>query len=182
MTEFQNHLIQFFQEGKNKFFKRETENILSGVSERNLCGRLSTYFELLLPKYGLEDYYSDPEYNRKQNGEIKTILDDNMEVVTINCDLIVHSRGHVLPNDNLLALEMKKSNRPDREKESDKKRLRALTKSSYDGVWSYDGLTHPKHVCGYQIGIYIELDNDTRNCLIEGYAKGVKQFEMIEEY
>ena len=90
MTSQQNHLLNFFNEGKTKFFQKEKSNILSGVSERNLCGRLSIYLEMLLEKYGLENYYSDPEYNRKQNERVKTILDENMEVVTINCDLFAN--------------------------------------------------------------------------------------------
>ena len=126
MNEIQNKLYAFFNEGKVKFFEREVDNILAGTSERNLCGRLSIYLERLLKKYGLTEYYSDPEYNRKQNGKVKTILDDDMEIVTINCDLIIHSRGKEMGNDNLLAIEMKKYTRPNNEKISDKNRLRTM--------------------------------------------------------
>src|SRR5699024_5877495 len=66
--------------------------------------------------------------------------------------------------DNLIALEMKKSYRPMKEKENDKARLVALTKDSYDGVWSFDGKTLPEHVCGYDLGIYYEIDS--KNCLV----------------
>ncbi|PKV52227.1 hypothetical protein ATE84_4334 [Aquimarina sp. MAR_2010_214] len=180
MTDYQEFLLIFFNEAKAKFFQKEKRNILSGVSERNLCGRLSIYLETLLEKYELENYYSDPEYNRKQNERVKTILDENMEVVTINCDLIVHSRGERMDSDNLIAIEMKKSNRPEAEKISDKLRLRALTKASYDGIWSYDGKAHPEHVCGYQLGIYIEINNDDMNYLIEGFISGEKVFDTIE--
>lgn len=51
-----------------------------------------------------------------------------------------------------------------KEKENDKARLVALTKDSYDGVWSFDGKTLPEHVCGYDLGIYYEIDSN--NCLI----------------
>ena len=105
-----------------------------------------------------------------------------MEVVTINCDLILHSRGEKMGNDNLIAIEMKKSTRPEEEKLSDKLRLRALTKSSYDDIWSYDGKAHPEHVCGYQLGIYIEIDIDKRNYLVEGYIGGKKKLETREAF
>ncbi len=59
--------------------------------------------------------------------------------MTIICDLIVHSRGEIVEKDNLIALEMKKAYRSMQEKENDKTRLVALTKDSYDGVWSFDG-------------------------------------------
>ena len=69
---------------------------------------------------------------------------------------------------------MKKSYRPVKEKENDKARLVALTKDSYDEVWSFDGKTLPEHVCGYDLGIYYEIDS--KNCLvyIEYYVKGKK--------
>lgn len=156
----------------DRFLTSELESILAGVSERNLCGRLAIHMSRLLPEFGLENYFVDPEYNRKQDGRIKTILDENMEIVTINCDLILHSRGGVVENDNLIAIEMKKSNRPQGEKNNDRKRLRALTKSSFDDVWSEDGQVHPEHVCNYQLGFYIELDILTRNFQFEQYEQG----------
>lgn len=162
--------------------QNEARNILSDVSERNLCGRLAYYLEDLLRKYDLKGYYADPEYNRKQEGQVKTMLDDNLTVVSISCDVVVHSRGENIEQDNLIAIEMKKCNRPQNEKESDKNRLRALTKDSYDGVWSYDGKTHPDHVCGYALGFYIEIDKDDRECHIEMYSKGNKTNQWVENF
>ena len=182
MNEIQNNLYAFFNEGKVKFFEREVDNILDGTSERNLCGRLAIYLEFLLEKHGLTEYFADPEYNRKQNGKVKTMLGENMEVVTINCDLIIHSRGNEMEMDNLLAIEMKKSTRSEDDKVSDKNRLRTLTKSSYDDVWSYDGNTHPEHVCSYQLGIYFELDIENRNYIIEGFVRGKREFQTQEEF
>jgi len=182
MTKNQKKLVDFFEEGKAMFFRKERVNILSGVSERNLCGRLALYLELLLPKYNLEEYFCDTEYNRKQNGKIKTILDENHQIITINCDLIIHSRGLFLGKDNMVAIEMKKSNRPDLEKLSDRNRLRALTKSSFDDVWSYDGKTHPEHVCGYKLGIFFEIDIEKHIHIIEGFMKGEKRFRNVGNF
>jgi hypothetical protein len=145
---------------------------LSGVSERNLCGGLAIVFSQKLLPHGFGKYHADLEYNRKQNGEIKTILDDKHTVVTINCDLIVHSRGESISHDNLIAIEMKKSNRSAAEKDSDRFRLRALTKGSYDGVWSNNGRAHPEHVCGYKVGLYLEVNRRARRCLLEYYHRG----------
>lgn len=182
MTSHQSFLLKFFDEGKTKFFLKEKRNIISGVSEINLCGRLSINLELLLEKYNLIGYYTDTEYNRKQNERVKTILDENMAVVTINCDLIVHSRGEKMGNDNLIAIEMKKSTRPEEEKLSDKMRLRALTKSSYDNIWSFDGKAHPEHVCGYELGIYLEIDIEKRDYFVEGFIGGEKTFETSKNF
>ena len=152
---------------------KNTAFILSNVAERSLCSTLAQclYLEIRHSKYS--GYYVDVEYNRN-NGRIKTIYNDDLKVVTIICDLIVHSRGEIVEKDNLIALEMKKSYRPMKEKENDKARLVALTKDSYDGVWSFDGKTLPEHVWGYDLGIYYEIDS--KNCLIdiEYYVKGKK--------
>lgn len=175
-------LLELFKEALSSFFKNEKENILSDVSERSLCSRLAHYLEILLSKYELQDYYADSEYNRKQEGQVKTILNDKETVVTISCDVIVHSRGENIEQDNLIAIEMKKSNRPQSEKDSDRNRLRALTKDSYDGVWSYDGKTHPEHVCGYILGFYMEIEQASRKCFFETYIKGEKRNEWVEHF
>jgi hypothetical protein len=173
MTTTQQKLLDLFNESLGDFFLRECDNIISGISERNLCGRLAVYIDRLLPKHLLEDYYvADSEYNRMQNGQIKMIVNEQMEEIAISCDLIVHSRGENIKNDNLIAVEMKKSTRPNREKEKDKIRLRALTRKSFDGIWSNDGKTYPEYVCGYEIGFYIEIDIENRSCEIETYSDG----------
>ena len=165
------------------FVSSDLDNILANVSERNLCSRLGFHMNHLLHKYGLTYYFIDSEYNRKQNDLIKTILDDNLEVVTINCDLILHSRGRSVQHDNLITIEMKKSNRPRKEKEKDRKRLRALTKDGFgDDIWSGDGKTHPEHVCNYQLGFYIELDISSRTFLFEQYERGRKQKEWKRQF
>jgi hypothetical protein len=173
-------LANIFRDSSDIFLVAEVKNILNGVAERNLCGRLAIYLTDKLRENGITGYYADPEYNRKQNGQVKTILDNEMNVVSIQCDLIVHSRGKNINQDNLIAIEMKKSNRPDSEKESDRKRLRALTKDSYDDIWSADGIALPEHVCGYIIGIYMELNRLARTCLFETYRKGNKVGERTQ--
>ena len=173
----QHRLTNLFNESLDIFFSRETQNIRSGVSERNWCGRLAIYMTTKLGEYGLSNYYADTEYNRKQDVLVKTILDDKEEVVKIQCDLIIHSRGEIMGADNLIAIEMKKSTRPRAEKEADRKRLMAMTKDSYDGIWSYDGKTHPEHVCGYKLGVYMIVNIARRTCKLEYYEHGRKVHE-----
>lgn len=172
-------LFSIFKSTYQRFFAEETQNILNGVSERNLCARLGYLLQNELADSPYCDYFVDPEYNRKQNGELKTILEDGIEVVTINCDLIAHTRGELIEHDNLIALEMKKSTATLDEKEKDRKRLKALTKDTYDDVWSLDGLNHPEHVCGYKLGVYMELNLNRRRCLFEYYNKGKRA--LVEE-
>jgi hypothetical protein len=154
------------------FFRAEINSILADVSERNLCGRLAMHFENQMKTAGLVGYYADPEYNRKQHGQVKTILDGNMKVVSITCDLIIHSRGEIILKDNLIAIEMAKPNKSLKDTQDDKDRLMALTKASYDDVWSNDGTTHPEHVCGYMKGLFLLVDRQARQAYMESYAHG----------
>lgn len=165
-------LLEIFRISNQTFLQREIDNIQNGVAERNLCGRLAIYLNESIKNSDFDDYYVDPEYNRNYDGRIKTILDDGLNEIVINCDIIIHSRGQIMEQDNLIAFEMKKANRPQTEKDSDRNRLRALTKDSYDNVWSADGKTLPEHVCGYVWGVYLEIDNLNRNELVELYQKG----------
>ena len=86
--------------------------------------------------------------------------------------MIIHSRGERVADDNLVAFEFKKSTRSSGEKNDDRNRLRALTKSVNDDIHTADGITHPEHVCGYIIGVYIEIDVRARLYSIEEYAQG----------
>jgi len=165
-------LIHLFNDAFKQFLKKNLNNILNDTAERNLCSRFGYDFELLFNKYAVTGYYADTEYNRKQEGKVKTILDEEMIIVPIQCDLIIHSRGENISNDNLIAIEMKKSTRPNSEKISDRKRLRALTKDSYNDIWSNDGIALPEHVCGYDLGIYLILNIQKRYFEVEYYFKG----------
>lgn len=167
------------------FFNEEYENILFTVSERNLIGQLSYRIkDIISSEYGNNGYQVDIEYNRKQNGEIKTIINKEYKNIPITCDLIVHTRGKKFAEDNFIAVEMKKSDRTDEEKNKDRYRLIALTKpKNSQEVWSSNGLVHPENVCGYLLGIYIELNLKNENVILEFYEQGrmVKNLKLSLE-
>ena len=117
------------------------------------------------------EYFVDVEYNRNVGGKLKTIKKTicgaDEHIVTINCDLIVHSRGQNIFRDNLIALEMKKSTVRQTNKDNDRNRLECLTKSPEQDVYSYDGKTFPEHVCGYGLGVYYEINFRRGTILVE---------------
>lgn len=79
---------------------------------------------------------------------------------------------------------MKKSDRTDEEKNKDRYRLIALTKpKNSQEVWSSNGLVHPENVCGYLLGIYIELNLKNENVILEFYEQGrmVKNLKLSLE-
>lgn len=164
-------LTKVFEESFEEFLERERDNILNGVAERNLCARWAIYLQAAADQYGLDGYIADPEYDRNM-GEIKTIIDDKRQIVVIVCDLILHSRGKMPKRDNLIAIEMKKAQGPKAQKDKDRLRLRALTKDTYDNIWSNDGKTLPERVCGYELGFFVELDHRKQHFTVEEYRKG----------
>lgn len=171
-------LFKVWEETLSDFFEREAAQIIKDINERNLCGRMAYYLQERAKAWGLDGYYADPEYNRKQEGRVKTIINGQSKVVPITCDLILHTRGESIQNDNLIAVELKKSDRSEDEKQKDRERLMALTKSSYDGVWYNDGTAHPEHVCGYRLGVYLELDRFARTAILERYQGGERTIAL----
>jgi hypothetical protein len=166
------YLRRIFNPALEMFLQVELSSIMNDISERNLCARLAMHLEHQMKIVGLQGYYADPEYNRMQDGQVKTMLSDQMEVINITCDLIVHSRGEIMGKDNLIALEMSKPNKSADEVRDDKNRLRALTKSTFDDIWSNDGKTHPEHVCGYVIGLFMMVNRRTREITIDKFFNG----------
>ena len=160
--------MQIFRSAFDEFLKRERANIINDVAERNLCGRLMIYIERSKDNQGLADYFTDTEYNRK-HGDVKTIIDSHYNVLKITCDLILHSRGRLNP-DNLIAIEMKKKHHKQADKDADRERLVALTMQ--DNVDPIEQI--PEHVSGYRLGLFIELDVTGAQFLIEKYQDGAK--------
>lgn len=167
-----------FERAFVRFLTRERRSILFDVSERNLCSNLASELRTELDDPAWRGYYADTEYNRKQGGKVKTIMDEEYRVISITCDLIIHSRGEIPSHDNLIAVEMKKAKHSSAAKEADRRRLRTLTRASYDGVWSADGKTLPEHVCGYDLGLLIEIDGPKGKANVEMYQSG----KFVREY
>lgn len=120
-----------FDDAFKDFLEREGGSLLSDVSERSICGRLAHFIECQLEREGVPGYYADVEYNRKQRGKVKIIINDELQVVSITADLIVYSRGKLpAPNDNLIAVEAKKASCPAHEKDGDTARLIAMTRET----------------------------------------------------
>jgi len=175
-----NDLKKIFNKANDKFLRSTKKMIYDDVSERCLCSELKLFLQEQLNNTIYKNYHIDNEYNRNC-GHIKTTINGNMKEIVIQCDLIIHSRGENELQDNLIALEMKKSYQSEESKDNDRDRLCALTKSTHDkDTYSYDGKTFPKHVCGYRLGIYYEIDKDEKKILVEYYANG-RMFEKYEK-
>lgn len=115
-------------------YEIDFDNIKNGVSERNICARLSLHIERMMRIYDdkpnvpclFHNYYADVEYNRMGNGDLKRYENSKHRPQYMVSDLLIQSRG---PEPNLLAVEMKrKGNKQNVQK--DKERLMSLVTSS----------------------------------------------------
>ncbi|WP_225748949.1 hypothetical protein [Paraeggerthella sp. Marseille-Q4926] len=170
-------MVALFEQANKDFLFANQDLFEVEVSERTLCGALMICIHELISRNGAySGYYADVEYNRNE-GDLKTICKTmrgaDGGVVRITCDLILHSRGHHPEQDNLIAMEMKKSSGHPEDKDKDRERLRALTKDSYDDVWVYDGYSFPEHVCRYVLGVYYEINFSDNDILLEYYRQGL---------
>lgn len=171
-------LCEIFRKSNENFINNELDLILSGVSERSLCWKLSNYLDKIIKESEFNDYHVDIEYNRNYWWKIKQIINSEEQVLNITCDIIIHSRWENRQQDNLIAIEMKKSTWREDEKQKDRDRLVALTKKLNDWVWTYWWWDLPKYVCWYILWIYYEIDIENRSLILELY-KEWKLFKTI---
>lgn len=165
-------LERLFDTAFATFLEEDYKELLKDVHEQNSCGRLAMCLNHEIRRVGLPGYYVDTEYNRKQDAKIKTIVNDNHQVIRIRCDLILHSRGEIRQQDNLIAVEMKKAGRPQIECDNDRLRLQLMTRKSYNGIWSTGDGTEPEHVCGYGLGVFIQINHRQRSVELEYFKSG----------
>lgn len=175
-------MVALFERANTQLLQQDRALFSSQVSERTLCGALMLQLnDCISEDEDLTGYYVDVEYNRNKGGIKtirKTIVGEQEQIIPINCDLIVHSRGECVEQDNLIAIEMKKSNRPLPEKDKDRERLVALTKDSFNDVWAFDGRNLPEHVCRYVLGVYYEINYRRKLISIEYYRTG----QLVHSY
>lgn len=116
-----------------RLYHIDYDNIKNGVSERNICARLSHHMENIMREYDSKStnilfskYYVDVEYNRMGNRNLKKYENSEHRPKYMVSDLLIQSRG---PERNLLAVEMKRKGNKKKIKE-DKERLISIVSSS----------------------------------------------------
>lgn len=179
------NLEKIFWEANQNFLKANQILFQRKVSERTLCGALMLALNDVIRKRGYEGYFVDVEYNRNIGSKFeslkKTCKGLQGEEITINCDLLVHSRGENLEADNLIALEMKKSNLSKDAKDRDRARLKALTSTQDKRLLDETTKKFPENVCGYKLGIYYEVNLKKHTIRIEYYHAGqLKNVDKID--
>lgn len=113
-----------------ELYTRDFDNILFGVSERNICARLAHHMENLMRRYDeynkagelFEGYFVDVEYNRMGKGDLKNYENTEHRPQYMVSDLLIHTRGG---GRNLLAVELKKYGNY-RNAKNDRDRLRSI--------------------------------------------------------
>ena len=93
--------LSLFEEANLAFLQGEHSLFRTEVAERTLCGVLMLHIhDIIKEDDSYSGYYTDVEYNRNAGGIKtirKTIRGQQEEIIPINCDLILHSRGENVP-------------------------------------------------------------------------------------
>jgi hypothetical protein len=156
-------LEDVFREALDQFLAREFALVRKNAHEQAMCHRLAWYVEHSKNHHGLDGYWVDTEYNRHGDNVKRIRHAVTGEPIPIICDLLLHSRGE-LPEDNLIAVEMKKADGDPDDKRRDRERLQSLTTPCAE--------ENPDDVCGYELGYYVEVNVRAATVLVEEYRGG----------
>lgn len=112
-----------------RLYKKDYVNISDGVSERNICARLSLHLENIMRRYDsmhcseqFKEYFADVEYDRMNHIYHKFYENEQHEAIPMISDLLIQSRG---VDRNYLAVEMKRWKNYNKRGE-DRNRIKAL--------------------------------------------------------
>lgn len=161
-----------------ELYTRDFDNILFGVSERNICARLAHHMENLMRRYDeynkagelFEGYFVDVEYNRMGKGDLKNYENTEHRPQYMVSDLLIHTRGG---GRNLLAVELKKYGNY-RNAKNDRDRLRSIV-STNPGKGVCDNCVYNTFLGAFIVysarGANVELYEN-----IKGEGKKTKEF------
>ena len=125
------YIIEVLIPALRKLYETDYDNIRFGVSERNICARLSHHMENIMREYdriyggSFSGYYAEVEYNRMGNGDLKHYENSKHLPQYMVSDLLIMNREG---KPNLLAVEMKRKGN-NRGVKKDKDRLKSLVSS-----------------------------------------------------
>jgi len=154
-----------FKEALDRFVGREYALVRKNAHEQAMCHRLAAYVEHTKDQHGLGGYWVDTEYNRHGDNVKRIKHAVTGEPINVVCDLLLHSRGE-LAEDNLIAVEMKKADGDEADKQRDRERLQAMTTACAEGV-------EPDHVCGYKLGYFLQVNTKNATLAVEEFRAGV---------
>lgn len=171
-----NEIMHLFEQANNLLLRDDHVLFENQVSERTLCGALMLHIhDTIKEDHSYAGHHADVEYNRrksKRGYDYKTIPTPDDNPIKITCDLILHGRGKHPEQDNLLAIEMKKSTRSTREKNNDRERLKVLTRDPYVDKERIDTHQSREHIYRYVLGVYYEINYQREIILVEYYHNG----------
>lgn len=150
-------IFSLLEKAIEDFYMHEQRNLELNVHEICHGHRLAIYFENRIREYDnahceklFENYFVDIEFNRTEGGNVKKVY-YNDELHDTRCDILLHSKGIVLPpkRENLLIVELKKEHSTDRE-EKDIKEINRMISPAEEGA-------PDAAICGSLLGVYLKF-------------------------
>ena len=174
LTRKEKALVEIFLQALCYVHESHSSLFEDNVNERDVCSHLFSFIERSKENTWFTNYFVDVEYNRMLGGGPKIIFDEKNGIdITIIPDLVIHGRGRIDGHENLLCVEIKKSNAPSSEKEDDLRRLSFLTKRKMHLR------RNTNYVYGYLIGIYYEYNYPRQRSKLKIFKNGKAVCTMI---
>lgn len=161
-----------------EFIKNDLQLLATIAHEQAIAHRIAKYLEEKVREEKVDErYVADCEYNRNGN-EVKRVINRLEQVIAIRADIILHSRGTVLEQDNLVAIELKMLPAEQQELDDDRERLVIMTSRDLGEMYPWNGGRLPKYVCGYKLGIYLLFDAKKGLIYQEFYDDGQRREDV----
>ena len=166
-------VLDLLNKAIKQVYETDRDVITNKVSERCVCARLAFHLEDIMraPEYreSFLGYFVDVEYDRMADANPKHIVGEKRHV----CDLLIHSRGKITGQDNLLALEMKVHDNYSNV-DCDKCRLKHIVQHSNE--------TNKGYVRDTLIGVFLRLqENQYKYMIFDGDINNGEPSDEIQE-
>ena len=133
--------IRLLENALEDFYAQEQRNLQLNVHEICHGHRLAIYFENRIREYDdthrerlFDNYFVDIEFNRTEGGAVKRVCYDD-ELHDTRCDMLLHSKGNVLP--------------PERE-DQDIKEISRMVRPAEEGA-------PDAAICNTLFGVYLKI-------------------------
>ena len=145
--------IRLLENALEDFYAQEQRNLQLNVHEICHGHRLAIYFENRIREYDdthrerlFDNYFVDIEFNRTEGGAVKRVCYDD-ELHDTRCDMLLHSKGNVLPpeRENLLIVEHS-TEREDQDIKEISRMVRPAEEGAPDAA-----------ICNTLFGVYLKI-------------------------
>ena len=171
-----NVIFGLLEQALSDFYRFERRNFELDVHEIAHGHRLAYYLERIIRRYDKEkkecvfrNYSIDIEFNKTEGGKPKEVF-RNGKYHQTRCDILIHSKGRVPEQENLLIIELKKRDSDDKV-ENDINEIKRMVSPSEKG-------SKDAQICGTLLGVFLRIYPNQ----YKGYKYWYQDGDVKDEY